>query len=234
MSRPPASSACWRNKLFWWMYSRVYDAAWDNALTAHVADRLITNIAVPQLQILEIGSGSGLISRRLTSIADDVVLSEPNAEMRRRLCRRLPAANVLSSTLDDIAVDESVDRTVIAANVLHLVADADIAMRTLQKLAGPGGQVLAITPVPETSVAAVVRGIHASGGSVFQSLRFLVVHVMLVPFIAIAGSTLTRSSLTPVSVDGPAESIAGVDLLWNWMPSSLSGVDDGVAFSHGS
>jgi Methyltransferase domain len=234
MSSTTGSRAGWRNRLFWWVYSRLYDAAWNNALTSHVADRLIANIAAPQLEILEVGSGSGLISKRLTSTADDVVLSEPNAEMRRRLHRRLPAANVLASTLDDIVLDTSIDRTVIAANVLHLVADADIAMRTLQKLAGSGGQVLAITPVPETSVAAVVRGIHASGGSVFQSLRFLVVHVMLIPFIAIAGSTLSRSNLTPASIDGPAEIIAGVDLLWSWIPSSLSGADTGVVVSHGS
>jgi SAM-dependent methyltransferase len=102
-------------------------------------------------RVVEIGSGTGLNVTHYPDTVDDLVLTEPEPGMHRRLARRVDrsgrAASVLDASADRLPLaDGSVD-VVVSTLVLCTVDDAESVLREIGRVLRPGGQLLFIEHV---------------------------------------------------------------------------------------
>lgn len=99
-------------------------------------------------RVLEIGAGTGLNIRHYPPALDELILTEPDASMTRRLERRADGrAAVLAAAADRLPVpDASVD-TVVSTFVLCTVEDPAATLREIRRVLRPDGQLLLIEHV---------------------------------------------------------------------------------------
>ena len=101
-------------------------------------------------RVLEVGAGTGLVTRILAGAAREVVATDYAAAMLRTLegkVREWGLANVRCEKADLLALPFAAGSfdAVVAANVLHLVADVPAALRAVRSVLRPGGRVIAPT-----------------------------------------------------------------------------------------
>lgn len=106
-------------------------------------------------RVVEIGAGTGLNVRHYPDSIDELVLTEPEPGMRRKLARRLERVGRSAHIVDASALhlpfaDASVD-TVISTLVLCTVPDAEGALREIARVLRPGGQLLFIEHIRASS-----------------------------------------------------------------------------------
>ncbi|MCV7419774.1 class I SAM-dependent methyltransferase [Mycobacterium yunnanensis] len=102
-------------------------------------------------RVAEIGAGTGLNVAHYPDGLADLVLSEPDAGMRRRLARQLArhgrVARVVDSAAESLPLaDGSVD-TVVSTLVLCTVDDPERTLAEIARVLRPGGQLLFIEHV---------------------------------------------------------------------------------------
>jgi ubiquinone/menaquinone biosynthesis C-methylase UbiE len=101
--------------------------------------------------VVEIGAGTGLNVAGYSDAVDELVLTEPEPGMRRKLARRLERLGRTARISDAPAqrlpfADASVD-TVVATLVLCTVEDPESALREIARVLRPDGQLLFIEHV---------------------------------------------------------------------------------------
>jgi SAM-dependent methyltransferase len=106
-------------------------------------------------RVVEIGAGTGLNLRHYPAGIDELVLAEPDADMRRRLERRSARAHLAVRVVDAPAerlplADGSVD-TVVSMLVLCTVEAPDRALREIARVLQPEGRLLFIEHVRSDS-----------------------------------------------------------------------------------
>ena len=106
-------------------------------------------------RVVEIGAGTGLNVRHYPDSIDELVLTEPEPGMRRKLARRLHNVGRSAHIVDASALqlpfaDASVD-TVVSTLVLCTVPDAEGALREIARVLRPGGQLLFIEHIRSSS-----------------------------------------------------------------------------------
>ena len=106
-------------------------------------------------RVLEIGAGTGLNAAHYPDTVDDLLMTEPEPGMRRRLARRLARhalpARVVAAPAERLPLpDASVD-TVVSTLVLCTVTDPEGALREIARVLRPDGQVLFIEHVRGSS-----------------------------------------------------------------------------------
>lgn len=115
-------------------------------------------------RVLEIGSGTGGISRKLLG-ARQLVLSDPQAAYRDRLARMFnnyDHVSVHALTLGEPApalAGECFD-TVVCANVLEHVEDDAAGLRQIHALLAPGGRAVLVVPMLRALYGEIDRAIH--------------------------------------------------------------------------
>jgi SAM-dependent methyltransferase len=181
-----------RARLFWQAYAAVYDALWDQALTRHVGEAVTTRL-IAGAPVVEIGAGTGLITRALLDSGHAVLAVEPAAAMRRRGIARAPEATWLANTAEDVRLDGH-PRTVVAVNSLHTMRDPVAGFAHLRRIAA-GGQVLIVSPTTATSMRGALAAQRLHGVGTARRLRFVGLHLLLAPLTAIA-----RTGLSPVAL----------------------------------
>jgi len=106
-------------------------------------------------RVVEIGAGTGLNVRHYPDSIDELVLTEPEPGMRRKLARRLHNVGRSAHIVDASALqlpfaDASVD-TVVSTLVLCTVPDPEGALREIARVLRPGGQLLFIEHIRSSS-----------------------------------------------------------------------------------
>jgi SAM-dependent methyltransferase len=106
-------------------------------------------------QIIDVGAGTGIMTRMLLSLGHDAIAVEPDAQMRERLADTTAARSVAGSAESLPLPDASVDGA-IAAQAYHWF-DRDRAHAELARVIRPGGVFAAIWNDRDESVDWVVE-----------------------------------------------------------------------------
>jgi SAM-dependent methyltransferase len=88
--------------------------------------------------VLEIGAGTGALTRKLIRRVPHVRAVEPDPRMRTVLEDRVPQAEVVEGRAEEIPADDSSFDAVIAASSWHWV-DEDLALPEVARVLRPGG-----------------------------------------------------------------------------------------------
>lgn len=114
--------------------------------------------------VLDLGAGSGKLTRSLVAKGLDVVAVEPDDVMRAALASALPSVRALKGTAEDIPLpDASVDM-ITAAQSWHWVDEAR-ALPEAARVLKPGGSLALIWNIRDESVPWVERLGDIMGGS---------------------------------------------------------------------
>jgi ubiquinone/menaquinone biosynthesis C-methylase UbiE len=156
-------------------------------------------------RVVEIGAGTGLNIAHYPDEIAELVLTEPEPAMRRRLARRLQryarVARIIDAPAERLPLaDESVD-TVVSTLALCTVADPERALREIARVLRPDGQLLFIEHVRASS-----RFLAACQDSLFQ------------PWFRFAGGCCcNRPTVELMRAGGFA--VAADDVVWRGMPA---------------
>jgi ubiquinone/menaquinone biosynthesis C-methylase UbiE len=93
---------------------------------------------LPLKRVLDLGAGTGKLTRQLVALGADVVAVEPGAEMRAVLERVVPQAEVLAGSAEAIPLDDASVDVVTAAQAFHWFR-TDEALREMHRVLRPGG-----------------------------------------------------------------------------------------------
>jgi SAM-dependent methyltransferase len=91
----------------------------------------------PGLDVLEVGAGSGEATRELVLAGSRVVALEPGLELAALLARKVPAASVVQSRLEDASLPDSTFDSAVAATSMHWV-DLSVGLPRLHAALRPG------------------------------------------------------------------------------------------------
>ncbi|MFH8572928.1 class I SAM-dependent methyltransferase [Streptomyces sp. NPDC017993] len=123
-------------------------------------------------RILDLGAGTGKLTRQLHERGLDTIAVEPDDQMRAELTRQLPDITVLAGSAEAIPLpDHSVD-TVVAAQVWHWV-DAEHAMPEVARTLTPHGTLSLVWNIPDQRegwISALDRVLHPRGAPPISSV----------------------------------------------------------------
>jgi ubiquinone/menaquinone biosynthesis C-methylase UbiE len=132
------------------LYGRIFAAFYDRMLSgteeAGLADRRHALLAEARGKVLEIGAGTGLNIEHYPAAVEEIVFTEPEPPMAKRLEARLAAAGrdgrVVRTGAEQLPfADDSFD-TVVSTLVLCTVADPERALAEINRVLRPGGKLL--------------------------------------------------------------------------------------------
>jgi ubiquinone/menaquinone biosynthesis C-methylase UbiE len=105
--------------------------------------------------VVEIGAGTGLNVAHYSDAVDELILTEPEPGMRRKLARRLArhgrVAQIIDAPAERLPLADSCVDTVVSTLVLCTVDDPEGALREIARILRPDGQVLFIEHVRASS-----------------------------------------------------------------------------------
>ena len=133
---------------FWDRVAGLYDLAeWTNRKVNAAAAARVAELVPVGARVLDCAAGTGPFSLAAAKRAGSVLCtdqSEAMLEQARRKARKRKLANIGFAQRDITALpdpDGSYD-AVIAANVLHLLPEPEIAVRELWRVTAPGGRLI--------------------------------------------------------------------------------------------
>jgi ubiquinone/menaquinone biosynthesis C-methylase UbiE len=90
--------------------------------------------------VLDLGAGTGKLTRQIAALGANVVAVEPDEEMRVELERTLPGARALPGTAEAIPLPDSSVNAITCAQAFHWF-DTDRALTEMWRVLRPGGGV---------------------------------------------------------------------------------------------
>ncbi len=115
-------------------------------LCDELADAVVVAAGVAGLpsreSVLDIGSGTGLLSARLTRWGASVVACEPDADLAALTTENAPTARLARAALPDLPFPDAAFRAVVANFVVNHVPDPRAAVRELARVTAPGSRVV--------------------------------------------------------------------------------------------
>src|SRR4051794_5391524 len=113
--------------------------AYERGRPTYPADAVRWLLGEHPLPVLELGAGTGKLTRVLTELGHDVHATDPDASMLKILEREVPGVPTAQASAEDIPLgDDSVD-AVIAAQAFHWF-DLDRALPEIARVLRPGGR----------------------------------------------------------------------------------------------
>lgn len=101
----------------------------------------------PTSTVVDLGAGTGKLTRLLVSRFEDVVAVEPDPGMCRLLVTLCPEARVLSGSAEEIPLEDASVDAVFAAETFHLY-DWERALEEIARVLRPGGTVVLMWNLP--------------------------------------------------------------------------------------
>lgn len=131
--------------------SLIYDPFLWMGETAGMRGRRHALLADARGRVVEIGSGTGLNLAHYPDDVSELVLTEPEPGMRRRLAQRLQrhqcAAQIIDAPAEHLPFDDRSVDTVVSTLALCTVGDPARALREIARVLRPDGQLLFIEHV---------------------------------------------------------------------------------------
>lgn len=180
-----------RSQIFGYVHSRVYDALWDNELLA-LLGRAIAELLPPGARVLEIGSGTGIVTQQLVRAGHAVIAAEPDPRLAGRLLRRVPGTPLIPCELAGIA--RSAVSHVLAVDLAPPRPDPIGRIRAMQRRCGPGGWVLVASRRPHAGPATVALAQLRAGTGIWRPLRFIALQMALAPLAKVCGVSTNNGS----------------------------------------
>jgi len=129
-------------------FARIYDLSLWPGEHAGMRNHRRTLLAHARGRVLEIGAGTGLNVPHYRPGLTELILSEPDASMCRRLERRADGrASVVPARADELPVEDASLDTVVSTFVLCSVESPEAALSEIRRVLRPGGRLLLIEHV---------------------------------------------------------------------------------------
>ena len=129
------------------IFAAIYDLSFHRGERAGMADRRRRLLATARGRVLEIGAGTGLNLPYYTAAVAELVLTEPEAPMARRLAKRAPGREIVSARAEALPFPDASFDTVVSTLVLCTVEDPAGALAEARRVLRPGGRLLFIEHV---------------------------------------------------------------------------------------
>jgi ubiquinone/menaquinone biosynthesis C-methylase UbiE len=134
--------------------ARLFAALYDRMLAATeeagLRDRRRALLASARGRVIEIGAGTGANVDLYPDAVTELVLTEPEEPMARRLRVKAagdPRVRVLDAGADALPFDDGAFDTAVCTLVLCTVPDQERALREIRRVLAPGGRLLALEHV---------------------------------------------------------------------------------------
>jgi SAM-dependent methyltransferase len=132
------------------LWGRVFAAGYDRALerteSQGNAARRAALLAHARGVVVELGAGTGLNLQHYPEDVADLVLTEPEEPMARRLEARLASlgrpGRVLRAGAEELPLEDGSADTIVSTLVLCTVDDLDAALASVRRVLRPGGTLL--------------------------------------------------------------------------------------------
>ena len=161
------------SKTFWDRVAGLYDLMeWSNRKVNAAAAKRVAELVPAGGRVLDCAAGTGEFSLAAAKNAASVLCTDQSEAMlarARKKAARKGLTNISFARRDITALpdlDGSFD-AVIAANVLHLLPEPEIAVRELWRVAAPGGRLILPTYLQGTAGAA-----YGSMIKIYQGVGF--------------------------------------------------------------
>jgi SAM-dependent methyltransferase len=102
-------------------------------------DTVVAELALDgSSRVLDLAAGTGQLGRLLLPVVGSVVAAEPSPDMRRVLAERLPEAQVVDGTAEELPVPDASFDAVVVGQAFHWFA-APAALEEIARVLRPGG-----------------------------------------------------------------------------------------------
>jgi SAM-dependent methyltransferase len=118
-------------------FARVADA-YERARPGYPADAVLWLAGEAPCDVVDLGAGTGKLTRSLAALGHHVVAVEPLAEMRAQLEAIVPEADVLAGTAEDLPLEEASADAVTVGQAFHWF-DPGPAAAEIARVLRPGG-----------------------------------------------------------------------------------------------
>src|SRR3954454_17684819 len=98
---------------------------------------------LPLRRVLDVGAGTGKLSRQLGALGADVVAVEPDEHMRSVFARVLPEIEILAGSAEELPLADSSVDVATAAQAFHWF-DLERALPELHRVIRPGGGIAGV------------------------------------------------------------------------------------------
>lgn len=144
MAGDPAAIERQVRAMFWPFIYHLEPQLWDALASVEpIHPEILRAIRVPDGTVVDIGAGSGRLTRFLARSASNVVAVEPSAGLCQLLRARLPAVRVVRAWAEALPLrSRSIDMTAACGT---LGPDARV-LSELKRVTRPGGEILLISP----------------------------------------------------------------------------------------
>jgi ubiquinone/menaquinone biosynthesis C-methylase UbiE len=137
------------------VFAFVYDSFLWLGEIAGMRSRRRTLLAGARGRVVEIGAGTGLNVAHYPDEIAELILTEPDASMRRRLERRLQGngrvARIVDAPAERLPLDDGSVDTVVSTLVFCTVDDPARTLSEIARVLRPGGQLLFVEHVRANS-----------------------------------------------------------------------------------
>ena len=130
------------------LFAALYDRMLAPSEEAGLRERRRALLTEARGRVLEIGAGTGANVGLYPEAVTELVLTEPEAPMARRLRERAgPGTQVVEAPAAELPFDDDAFDTVVCTLVLCTVPDLPAALAEIERVLAPGGRLLALEHV---------------------------------------------------------------------------------------
>ena len=170
--------------MFWdrvaWVYDfveKIYNGKVFKALGEKVAKRITATDCV-----LECACGTGAISKAIAGKCKHLIATDFSGKMLKRAkkkCKKLNNVEFARANILKLEYPDGVFDKVVAGNVIHLLEEPEVALKELERVCRPGGQIIIPTYINHEKKGKpdfMVRAFSKAGAGfkrqfIFQSYR---------------------------------------------------------------